>query len=61
MERFGMTAREADVALRLARGERNRTIASELRISPHTARHHTESVLAKLDVHTRAEVMRAIM
>ena len=61
MRRFGMTAREADVALLLARGKRNTAIAEELLISTHTARHHTESVLAKLSVHTRAEVSRAIV
>jgi len=61
MRRFAMTTREADVALLLARGSRNAAIASELHISPHTARHHTESVLAKLGVHGRGEVARAIV
>jgi DNA-binding CsgD family transcriptional regulator len=61
MQRFGMTAREADVALLLARGKRNTAIAEELMISTHTARHHTESVLSKLSLHTRAEVSRAIV
>jgi DNA-binding NarL/FixJ family response regulator len=61
MRRFSMTTREADVALLLARGASNATIASDLRISQHTARHHTESVLGKLNVHTRREVARAIV
>ena len=61
IRRFAMTSREADVALLLARGSRNAAIASELHISPHTARHHTESVLAKLNVHGRGEVARAIV
>jgi DNA-binding CsgD family transcriptional regulator len=61
MRRFGMTSREADVALLLASGKRNVAIAEELNISTHTARHHTENVLAKLSVHTRAEVSRAIV
>jgi len=60
MRRFGMTGREADVTLLLAGGARNAAIAAELRISPHTARHHTENVLAKLHVRARAEVARAI-
>jgi DNA-binding CsgD family transcriptional regulator len=60
MRRFGMTGREADVALLLARGARNAAIALELRISPHTSRHHTENVLSKLGVRARAEVARAI-
>lgn len=60
MRRFGMTAREADVALLLASGNGNSAVASELRISPHTARHHTENVMTKLGVHTRAAVAEAI-
>jgi DNA-binding CsgD family transcriptional regulator len=60
VHRFGMTRREADVALLLAVGKRNAAIASELHISIHTARHHTESVLSKLNVHTRAGVAKAI-
>jgi len=61
IRRFGMTGREADVALLLAVGRRNTAIASELHISTHTARHHTESVLSKLNVHTRGEVAKAIV
>lgn len=61
MRRFAMTGREADVALLLAVGRRNSAIASELHISTHTARHHTESVLSKLNVHARGEVARAIV
>jgi DNA-binding CsgD family transcriptional regulator len=61
MRRFSMTEREAAVALLLARGARNAAIAAELRISVHTARHHTENVLSKLNVHTRAEAARAIV
>jgi DNA-binding CsgD family transcriptional regulator len=56
VERFGLTAGEARVALLLAQGHSNCGIARALEISPHTARHHTESVLLKLDVHSRAEV-----
>ena len=60
MRRFGMTPREADVALLLARGRRNIEIAAELGISTHTARHHTENVMLKLSVHARSETTRAI-
>jgi DNA-binding CsgD family transcriptional regulator len=59
--RFGFTAREAGVALLLGRGAGNARIASELHISPHTARHHTERVLTKLNVHGRGEVARALL
>jgi DNA-binding CsgD family transcriptional regulator len=52
-ELFGLTAREADVALLLARRRRNAEIAEALFISPHTARHHVERVLEKLGVNSR--------
>jgi DNA-binding NarL/FixJ family response regulator len=52
---YGMTSREIEVALLLAEGCSNRTIAHRLGISAHTARHHTQRVLVKLGVHSRAE------
>jgi DNA-binding NarL/FixJ family response regulator len=52
---FGLTRRELEVARLLARGKSNATIAKELRISGHTARHHTQRILSKLAVHSRAE------
>lgn len=52
---YGMTPREIEVALLLSEGCSNRTIAHRLGISPHTARHHTQRVLVKLGVHSRAE------
>jgi DNA-binding CsgD family transcriptional regulator len=52
--RFGFTRREAEVALLLAGGSPNAAIAQALRISEHTARHHTRHVLLKLGLHSRA-------
>jgi DNA-binding NarL/FixJ family response regulator len=52
--KYGFTPREAEVAILLAAGRGNAAIASTLKISPHTARHHTQHVLAKLGVHSRA-------
>jgi DNA-binding NarL/FixJ family response regulator len=52
--RFGFTRREAEVALLLAGGSPNADIAQALRISEHTARHHTRYVLLKLGLHSRA-------
>jgi DNA-binding NarL/FixJ family response regulator len=52
---YGLTEREIEVARLLAEGRRNTAIAGALGISPHTARHHTQRVLAKLGVHSRAE------
>jgi len=51
---YGLTPREAEVALLLAQGLANASIARRLDISPHTARHHTQRVLGKLGVHSRA-------
>jgi DNA-binding CsgD family transcriptional regulator len=51
----GMTPREAEVASLLADGLSNTAVARRLGISPHTARHHTQRVLGKLGVHSRAE------
>jgi DNA-binding NarL/FixJ family response regulator len=52
--KYGFTPREAEVAILLAAGRGNAAIANTLKISPHTARHHTQHVLAKLGVHSRA-------
>jgi DNA-binding CsgD family transcriptional regulator len=55
-ERFKLTPKEAQVCLLLGRGKSNDEIARELFISPHTARRHTEHILYKLKVRSRAEV-----
>jgi DNA-binding NarL/FixJ family response regulator len=52
---YGLTRREVQVAVLLAQGRSNSAIAKELKISPHTARHHTQHVLSKLHVHSRSE------
>lgn len=55
-ERFGLTDRQTEVALLLARRLSNREIADALSISPHTARHHTEMVLRRLGISSRRKV-----
>lgn len=50
----GLTAREVEVLVLLARGRRNKEIAAELRISPKTVSAHLERVYAKAGVSTRA-------
>lgn len=59
-ERFGLTLRQAQVALLLGRGLRNDAIAKSLGVTAHTARRHTEAVLARLGVRARAEVAAAL-
>lgn len=58
--RYGLTPRELEVALLLSGGAPNMVIADTLRISEHTARHHTRHVLVKLGLHSRARVMATI-
>jgi DNA-binding response OmpR family regulator len=55
-ERFGLTARQISVARLLGEGCSNAEIAQRLSVSYFTARNHTEQVLAKLGVATRAAV-----
>ncbi|HET9426218.1 MAG TPA: helix-turn-helix transcriptional regulator [Gemmatimonadaceae bacterium] len=59
-KRFGLTGQEARVAVMLAEHRSNRDIAERLGVSVHTARHHTERVLAKLHIHSRYDVRRVI-
>ena len=55
-KRYALTERELDVTQLLGVGRSNADIATALGISASTARHHTESVLAKLGARSRAEV-----
>jgi DNA-binding CsgD family transcriptional regulator len=56
LARFGLTRREAQIARLLARRATNREIAEQLDLSPHTVRHHTENLFAKLGVHSRRSI-----
>jgi DNA-binding CsgD family transcriptional regulator/PAS domain-containing protein len=53
MDRYGLTPREAEVALLLARGASNREAARRLYISPYTVRTHVEHIFRKLGIHSR--------
>jgi DNA-binding CsgD family transcriptional regulator len=57
---YGLTVRELQVASLLMHRMTNLEIARTLRISPHTARHHTENVLAKLGVQSRKVLRRLV-
>jgi HD-GYP domain-containing protein (c-di-GMP phosphodiesterase class II) len=50
----GLTERELDVLLALARGRSNQEIASDLGISPKTVGHHIQHVYEKAGVRSRA-------
>lgn len=60
-ERFGLTAREAEVALLLARGGTNKAIARELGIRPATVRTHSEHLFPKLGVSSRKALGLALL
>lgn len=53
---FSLTPAEAQVARLIADGKRNAEIAAALGISEHTAKRHTERVMAKVGARSRAEV-----
>ncbi|WP_185756956.1 helix-turn-helix transcriptional regulator [Nocardia bhagyanarayanae] len=52
---FGLTARELDVLRLIAEGMSNRSIATELFISPNTAGVHVSRILTKLGASSRTE------
>ena len=58
--RFGLTDREAEITHLLVQGRSNAEIAARLGIRPATARHHTEHILSKLGVHSRAGVTAVV-
>ena len=54
--RFALTRREAEVAMLVASGLSNKSIATELGLSPHTVRRHTENVFRKVGVTSRTSL-----
>lgn len=58
---YRLTPAECKVARLIARGMSNADVATELFISPHTARRHTERVLTKMGVRSRSEVASRLL
>ena len=52
----GLTRREKEVAVLVARGLTNRRIASELVLSEHTVHHHVTNILKKLNLSSRQRI-----
>ena len=52
-----LTAREYEIVLRLASGDRVRTIADELHLSQSTVRNHLTSVFRKFNVSSQGELL----
>ena len=53
----GLTPREADIAAMVARGNSVPAVAERLAISQNTVRGHTKRIYAKLDIHTKQELI----
>ena len=53
-----LTDREEEVLSHLAEGESNEEIAKKLVISPKTVARHRENIMRKLNLHSRAELVR---
>lgn len=61
IESLGLTDREADILLGIARGQTNRQIAASFYVSPFTVKTHLQRVYRKLEVGSRTEaVVRAL-
>lgn len=54
----GLTAREQEVLTPLVEGESNQAIADQLGISPKTVARHRENLMRKLNLHSRAELVK---
>jgi two-component system, NarL family, response regulator len=57
MFQAALTNREVEVLQLVARGMRNKEIATELKISGETVQGHVKNILAKLSVHDRTEAV----
>jgi len=56
-----LTVREREVVMLIALGRDTAEIAAELHISPETVRSHVRNAMAKLDVHTRAQLVAVVI
>jgi DNA-binding NarL/FixJ family response regulator len=60
LEAYGLTEREIEIVVHLARGLATKEIASELGISPHTVRDHVKAIFAKTGFSTRGELVARV-
>ncbi|MCS7011995.1 MAG: response regulator transcription factor, partial [Anaerolineales bacterium] len=57
-EENALTPREQEILVLLAEGATNEQIAQKLVISPKTVARHRENIMEKLNLHSRAELVR---
>ena len=60
IQAFGLSAREAEMAVMIARGLANKEIAAELNISPATVRTHIYNLYQKADAGSRVELLNKL-
>ena len=60
LEAYGLTGREIDIVIQLARGLATKEIAAELSISPHTVRDHVKAIFAKTGFSSRGELVARV-
>lgn len=54
----GLTDREREIVRLIAQGQTTREIAETLHLSPHTVQSHRDRIMAKLDLHSKAALVR---
>lgn len=59
-KQWGLTARQTQVLARIAKGEANKTIATELGCATHTVELHVSAILRKAGVDGRAALIAAL-
>lgn len=60
VEAYGLTSREQEITRQIARGAGTDEIASSLFLSPHTVRDHVKSILSKVGVSSRGELVATL-
>jgi DNA-binding CsgD family transcriptional regulator len=58
---YGLTNAEADVALRVLRGDGLKPVCEELSLSMATVKTHLQHVFDKTDTHRQAELVRLLL
>ena len=54
----GLTDREQQILALISEGRTGKEMARTLGISPHTVERHRQNLMAKLDLHNRAELIQ---